>query len=221
MNRSKPLEPGGQPEQVEELEREIQRLEAENERLRKKIEDLEGELRAGKRQAAPFCKGQPKANPKPPGRKPGQGNLRYRPAPAEAIGDAIDAKHPIAGQRVLIVRPDHLRDVVATDLTRRGATVTDLIAYQTTAASPGSAARPPWSRSIALRAFVVWGTPPSFHSAPVPSIPSRRTALAAYLDRLESEPIAGWRVQKRAQIRGPVDLGDQQRKAAGKRFKRG
>jgi len=59
---------------------------------------------------------------------------------AETIGDAIDAKQPIAGQRVLIVRPDHLRDVVATDLTRRGATVTDLIAYQTTAAAPDSPA---------------------------------------------------------------------------------
>lgn len=59
---------------------------------------------------------------------------------AESIGDAIDAKHPIAGQRVLIVRPDHLQEVVAADLTRRGATVTDLVAYQTTAAAPDSPA---------------------------------------------------------------------------------
>jgi uroporphyrinogen III methyltransferase/synthase len=59
---------------------------------------------------------------------------------AEAVGDALDVEHPIAGQRVLIVRPDHLRDVVATDLTKRGATVTDLVAYQTTAASPDSPA---------------------------------------------------------------------------------
>ena len=66
MNESKPLQPGGQPDQFEELEREIQRLQAENEGLKKKIKDLEEELRASKRQAAPFSKGQRKANPKRP-----------------------------------------------------------------------------------------------------------------------------------------------------------
>src|SRR5438128_2531424 len=100
MNGPKPLQPGSQPEQVEELEREIQRLEAENERLKKKIEDLEGELRANKRQASLFSKGQPKANPKPPGRKPGQGNFRYRPAPAEAIGgEVVEATVPVGCPR--------------------------------------------------------------------------------------------------------------------------
>src|ERR1039457_7649057 len=89
MNESKPLQPGSQPGQVEELEREINRLQAENEGLKKKIEGLEEELRASKRQAAPFSKGQRKANPKRPGRKAGQGNFRYRPAPAEAIGGEI------------------------------------------------------------------------------------------------------------------------------------
>src|SRR5450756_3247964 len=83
MNESKPLQPVGQPEQVEELEREIQRLQAENERLKKKVKDLEEELWASKRQAAPFSKGQRKANPKRPGRKVGQGVFRNRPAPAD------------------------------------------------------------------------------------------------------------------------------------------
>jgi hypothetical protein len=47
-------------------------LQAENEGLKKKIEGLEEELRVGKRQAAPFSKGQRKANPKRPGRNAGQ-----------------------------------------------------------------------------------------------------------------------------------------------------
>src|ERR1035437_6742622 len=95
MNESKPLQPGGQPEQVEELEREIQRLQAENEGLKKKIKDLEEELRASKRQAAPFSKGQRKANPKRPGRKAGQGDFRHRPAPAASIdGDIVEAAVP-------------------------------------------------------------------------------------------------------------------------------
>jgi hypothetical protein len=89
MNGPKPPQPDGQPEQVEELEREIERLQAENEGLKKKIEGLEEELRASKRQAAPFSKGRRKANPKRPGRKVGQGIFRHRPAPAEAIGGEI------------------------------------------------------------------------------------------------------------------------------------
>ena len=89
MTGTKPLQPDDRPEQVEEWEREIDRLQAENEGLKKKIEGLEEELRASKRQAAPFSKGRRKANPKPPGRKVGQGIFRNRPAPAESIGGAI------------------------------------------------------------------------------------------------------------------------------------
>jgi uroporphyrinogen III methyltransferase/synthase len=59
---------------------------------------------------------------------------------AESIGDAIAAaaKGSIAGARLLVVRPDHLRDIVATDLARRGAAVTDLVAYRTAADPPES-----------------------------------------------------------------------------------
>src|SRR5664280_2138067 len=98
MNESKPRQPVGQPEQVEELEREIQRLQAENERLKKKVKDLEEELWASKRQAAPFSKWQRKANPKRPGRKVGQGVFRNRPAPAASIdGEIVEAAVPEEG----------------------------------------------------------------------------------------------------------------------------
>jgi uroporphyrinogen III methyltransferase/synthase len=59
---------------------------------------------------------------------------------AESICDAIDAKAPVANRRVLVVRPDHLRDLVGEELSRRGAVVTDLVAYRTAAASPDSQA---------------------------------------------------------------------------------
>ena len=58
----------------------------------------------------------------------------------EPIGDAVEARGPVADHRVLVIRPDHLRDVVGEDLTRRGAVVTDLVAYHTAAASPDSQA---------------------------------------------------------------------------------
>jgi uroporphyrinogen III methyltransferase/synthase len=54
---------------------------------------------------------------------------------AESVGDAIEAHGPIDGRRVLVVRPDHVYDAVPLDLARRGAAVTDLIAYRTTAES--------------------------------------------------------------------------------------
>jgi uroporphyrinogen III methyltransferase/synthase len=56
----------------------------------------------------------------------------------ESIVDALGAHGSLAGQRVLIIRPDHLRDQLANELARRGADVTDLVAYRTTAASPDS-----------------------------------------------------------------------------------
>lgn len=80
--------PGGYSEREKELERRIESLEkrleralAENERLRKQLEEA---LRANKRSAAPFSKGEPKSDPKPPGRKPGAayGERATRPVPS-------------------------------------------------------------------------------------------------------------------------------------------
>ena len=53
------------------LQRRLRDLQAENERCRQ----LDEATRAGKRQAAPFAKGQPAGQPKKPGRKPGKDYL--------------------------------------------------------------------------------------------------------------------------------------------------
>lgn len=55
-------------EKIARLEREIEQLKQENERLRRALEEA---LRAAKRQAAPFSRRSPKANPQKPGRKAG------------------------------------------------------------------------------------------------------------------------------------------------------
>lgn len=67
-----------------------ERLLAENERLRGQLEQAR---RAGKRQAAPFSKGEPKKDPAKPGRKSGEqyGTRAHRPVP-----DHIDEEIRIA-----------------------------------------------------------------------------------------------------------------------------
>ena len=56
----------------------------------------------------------------------------------ESIADAVASRGPLTGQHVLIVRPDHQRDVLADDLNQRGASVTDLVAYRTAPESADS-----------------------------------------------------------------------------------
>jgi transposase len=76
------------------LQAENERLRVENEHLLNKVSELEGRIeklmgiieslqRGNKRQAAPFSKGPPKPDPKPPGRKPGDayGRQAFRAAP--------------------------------------------------------------------------------------------------------------------------------------------
>lgn len=64
----------------------VKAIEAEVARLRRKVDEL---TRAGKRQAAPFSKGEPKPNPKRPGRKPGKayGRRAFRPRPSRIDED--------------------------------------------------------------------------------------------------------------------------------------
>jgi len=73
----------------QELRERIEKVLAENERLRKELEEA---LRSLKRQTAPFSKGEPKPNPKPPGRKPGAeyGQRASRPIPAR-----VDEQIPV------------------------------------------------------------------------------------------------------------------------------
>jgi len=54
------------------------------------------------------------------------------------VGDEIEAHGPIKGERVLVVRPDHAHDTVSDELQKRGAVVTDLVAYRTSSATPDS-----------------------------------------------------------------------------------
>lgn len=70
----------------------LERLERENQELRRQLEEA---LRAGKRQAAPFSRQTPKANPQKPGRKAGRcyGRAHWRP-PARRVDEQLSAPLP-------------------------------------------------------------------------------------------------------------------------------
>ena len=79
-----------------ELAQRVAALEAQNAELSRKLEET---VRAGKRQAAPFRKGPPKAQPKTPGRKSGEqhGTHGHRPPPPpDQIHECLEAKLPDA-----------------------------------------------------------------------------------------------------------------------------
>jgi uroporphyrinogen III methyltransferase/synthase len=58
----------------------------------------------------------------------------------EHIADAMAAHAPIDGRSVLVVRPEHERNLISDALTVRGSTVTDVIAYRTEGDRPDSPA---------------------------------------------------------------------------------
>ena len=74
-------------------DRRIAALEAQVASLTARLEALE---RTGRRQAAPFSKGEPKPNPKTPGRKAGTiyGPKAHRPIPATPPDEVIDVPLP-------------------------------------------------------------------------------------------------------------------------------
>ncbi|MBC7098942.1 IS66 family transposase [Candidatus Bipolaricaulota bacterium] len=79
----------------QKLRARLARLERENRALKKRLEQLEAELRRGRRQAAPFSRDEPKAEPKRPGRRPGQGQFSWRkPPPEEEIQETIEVPLP-------------------------------------------------------------------------------------------------------------------------------
>src|SRR6195952_2874506 len=73
-----------QARQIEQLRAEVGRLKAESEQSK----------RAGKRQAAPFSKGSPKADPKRPGRKAGHPPSHRTAPPPEQVDRAIEVPMP-------------------------------------------------------------------------------------------------------------------------------
>src|SRR3982751_6451458 len=75
-----------------ELRRRIEKQEHRIAQLEKIIEELR---RGGKRQAAPFSKGEPKSAPKTPGRKPAEryGQRACRPGP-EQVDETIEVGCP-------------------------------------------------------------------------------------------------------------------------------
>src|SRR5215471_12043440 len=78
------------------LDRRLHDLQAENERLRRQLEEA---TRAGKRQAAPFAKGQPAGQPKKPGRRPGKDygpKAHRRPPTPDQIDEVHEAPLPAA-----------------------------------------------------------------------------------------------------------------------------
>jgi hypothetical protein len=64
----------GQCQNCERLQRRIQHLE-------ERLAALEEQLRRGRRQAAPFGRDRPAPDPKPPGRRPGEGKFCFRTPP--------------------------------------------------------------------------------------------------------------------------------------------
>src|SRR3990170_2509306 len=110
-------------DRVDALEREnaslrarLEQALAENERLRRALDEAR---RAGKRQAAPYSRNTPKANPKPPGRKAG---AQYGSHAERREPDRVDERIPVplpatcdrCGGRVVRsdTRPQFQEDIV-------------------------------------------------------------------------------------------------------------
>jgi len=84
-------------EKIAQLEQEVHALKKEIERLRRLLEEA---VRAGKRQAAPFSRQKPKAEPQRPGRKAGkQYGRRYRRSLPKEVDDIVEVPLPVCCPR--------------------------------------------------------------------------------------------------------------------------
>ena len=127
MNPGKPSSSNPSVEELikenQSLREQLNKAQAEIERLRKALEEA---LRSLKRQAAPFSKGQPKSNPKRPGRKSGSdyGQRAFRAIPDrvdEQIAVGLPKRCPDCGGRVIhdSTRPQFQEDIVRRTIVRR------------------------------------------------------------------------------------------------------
>ena len=115
--------------EIEQLRQEQGRLRGERERLREENERLKRQLeeaqRANKRQAAPFSRGQRKANPKPPGRKPGTAyGQHYRKTIPQQVDQVIAVPLPAqcgcgGALKVEKIEPQYQHEVVRKTIWRR------------------------------------------------------------------------------------------------------
>src|ERR1700683_3431345 len=94
MDASIPQIPNASPNcpRCVELERVIAQLQRQIDELKARLEKAEAGSRATKRQAAPFSKGPPKADPKNPGRKSGKA---HGPHFHRGIPPRIDETHDV------------------------------------------------------------------------------------------------------------------------------
>jgi len=131
-----PRPPQNQPERLEQLEKENRQLQQQVEqgrfkikRLKKRLQRLEQDLqkarRAIHRQAAPFSKGEPKAEPKTPGRKAGgnYGEPSFRPVPQhveEVLPAPLSRRCPCGGTvQVERIETQYQEDIVRRTVVRR------------------------------------------------------------------------------------------------------
>jgi transposase len=128
--------PQSQPERLDQLEKENRQLRRQveqgrlkNKRLKKRLERLEQDLekarRSIRRQAAPFSKGEPKAEPKTPGRKGGSdfGEASFRSVPQrvdEILPALVSRRCPCGGTvQVKRTEPQYQEDIVRRTVVRR------------------------------------------------------------------------------------------------------
>jgi len=132
--RNKPTQPSTKDQRIAELEAELARQHALNQRLQKQLERLQVEVeewkRAGKRQAAPFARRKWVEHPQKPGRKAGRGNFSHRPQPSlKQVNETKTAKLqgcPDCGGKLCEI---HTHEQYVTDIPEVQVTTTRFVTF--------------------------------------------------------------------------------------------